>query len=340
MSLITVITDPAVGGTFLSWSLLWLSGQEQHYNCRKSMAQPVCARPLNDVNAHGFEVNHVTTVGELDRALTDLRPRAAADHQVIYFHNFEYDRGEQSWPFDAALDAHNVSRACVRSDRTLVVYLPSEHYLYYNKFETRKLRKKWSDLSSVCKDAQEQHREFIAYFFGDDLDRWNSQGLVDVWDYREFLALNLRPDQQARFELDMFSNHDCFRISATDLWFCLDLTIVDIFEYLDLTLDSDRWQSWLEQYQSWKQIHYERMKFVWAFDFIMQSILHGRDLDLARFNLDIMREAAIQHSLIYKHNLNLKSHGLDKFVNTKQLHNLLEPNCHQLISEPTSYLTL
>ena len=53
-------------------------------------------------------------------------------------------------------------------------------------------------------------------------------------------------------------------------------------------------------------------------------------MDLTRFDLDVIQEAFIQRELIYKHNLNLKTFQLEKFINTQQLHNLLEPNIHPL----------
>ena len=53
-------------------------------------------------------------------------------------------------------------------------------------------------------------------------------------------------------------------------------------------------------------------------------------MDLTRLKLDIIQEAFIQHELIYKHNLNLKTWQLEKFTNTQQLHNLLETNTHPL----------
>ena len=72
------------------------------------------------------------------------------------------------------------------------------------------------------------------------------------------------------------------------------------------------------------------MLFVAYFDKIINYIIEGYELNLDKFNLDLVQEAAIQHELIYKHNLNLKTWQLTKFTNTRQLHNLLEPNIHPL----------
>ena len=57
-------------------------------------------------------------------------------------------------------------------------------------------------------------------------------------------------------------------------------------------------------------------------------------MDLTRFNLDIVRESTIQHVLIYKHGLTLKSWGLEKFPNnTQDLHLLLEPNIYHEVED-------
>jgi len=54
-------------------------------------------------------------------------------------------------------------------------------------------------------------------------------------------------------------------------------------------------------------------------------------MDLSRFELNLNQEASIQHVLIYKYDLNLKTWGLEKFPNnTKKLHELLEPNIHKI----------
>ena len=90
------------------------------------------------------------------------------------------------------------------------------------------------------------------------------------------------------------------------------------------------YQKWLLIYNQWKNVHKQKLMFVWYFDTIINNILQGIDFDLIRFNLDITQEATIQHFLIYKHNLNFKTWQLIKFTNTRQLHELLEPNIHPL----------
>jgi hypothetical protein len=104
-------------------------------------------------------------------------------------------------------------------------------------------------------------------------------------------------------------------------------------------MDEDRYQKWLPIYNIWKRNHTTGLRFSWYFESIINNILQGIDFDLVRFDLDIQQEAAIQHVLIYKHNLNLKTWQLTKFTNTKQLHQLLEPNTHDLDKSFISRLT-
>jgi hypothetical protein len=56
-------------------------------------------------------------------------------------------------------------------------------------------------------------------------------------------------------------------------------------------------------------------------------------MDLNRFNLDIVQEAAIQHILLYKHSLSIKTWQLEKFNNTKQINALLEPNTYHEVKD-------
>ena len=153
---------------------------------------------------------------------------------------------------------------------------------------------------------------------------------MSVWDKREFIALVIRP-----FDSDRITNYhqfdfDHFALSAPDLWLNLGHSIHDVLNYCDLDLDCNLYDSWKPVYYQWQQLHLDRLKFCWYFDTIVDNIVSGRHMDLSRFNLDIVREAAIQHVLIYKHNLNLKTWQLEKFENTQQLHKLLEPNTHPI----------
>jgi hypothetical protein len=115
-----------------------------------------------------------------------------------------------------------------------------------------------------------------------------------------------------------------------ELWNTFDLTVDRLFEYLDVKINLENFKRWIDVYNQWKKLHKDRLFFSWYFDIIIQYIIDGYNFDLRRFNLDLYQEAAIQHALIYKHGLNLKTWQLEKFTSTQQLHALLEPSTHSL----------
>jgi hypothetical protein len=331
MPLISLITDPAVGGTFLAWSILRLSGQDHHYHVKSNSTCEVGDNPLTERNAHQFAVNHATSLNELQQCVDTLRPLSQSTTQIVYLHNFERGQididSDNKWPFDPVLDQKTVDLACTHSDYMIRVRLSSQYHRYHTKWEPRKLRKKWQDASAVNQTADQQNHDFIEFFFGRDYAIWKSQGLDQIWDLREFLALNMPPAQPG-FSDERFDHCNYYGLEATENWFCLDQAMPDLLKHVGVELVEDRWSSWLSLYRVWSRIHYDRMRFVWAFDRIIQAILNGQNLALDRFDLDLMREAAIQHHLLYHHNLNLRSYGLKKFTNTQQLHQLLEPNTY------------
>jgi hypothetical protein len=110
-----------------------------------------------------------------------------------------------------------------------------------------------------------------------------------------------------------------------------EFTAKNLFNFLNLTIDDRRWDDWVKVYQNWKIIHSDQLQFMLYFDQIVQAIVNNYYIDLTRFNLDIVQEAALQRELLYKHNLTLKIVGLKKFIDTQQLHNLLEENIYHKI---------
>jgi len=176
----------------------------------------------------------------------------------------------------------------------------------------------------------EIYDDFVEYFFKESKLAWQQENLNNIWDQREFIALNFN-----FFKHDTILNYidnsiPRYHLNPMDLWTSFDQTVKDLFDYLELLIDSSRYQPWLVIYNQWKIIHHNRIMFTWYFNTIIDCILNNVDLDLKRFELDIVQQAAIQHFLIYNHNLNFKTWQLSEFTNAKQLHNLLEPNIHDL----------
>jgi hypothetical protein len=214
--------------------------------------------------------------------------------------------------------------------------LPKEMTLYQCSYKSRaNATSSFFDNNRLITDDTSRWQDYIDYFFLDSKEKWNSLNLHNVWDQREFLALNLRPFEYKTIA-NLFEHTDnYYQINSVDLWNTFDTNVNSLFEYLEINIDSDRYKKWISVYSEWRRIHQDRMLFCWYFKIIINNIIKGHDMDLGRFNLDIVQEVAIQHYLIYKHNLNFKTWQLEKFINTKQLHNLLEPNIHPLTENNT-----
>jgi len=322
--MITVLTDPAVGGTFLTWSLHYLAGHDQYFLQEKSYWTNLITDPLNNNNAHKFIPNQPNRIFDctaqqfVDFAETLNNTPAVIPH-ILYFHQFNSTETTK-----AATEYSNANAL------KLIVVDTSNSKLYRCSY--RKRAPILVGVKQVIGTDKDIQQDLFNRFFKESKTQWDKLGLKNLWDIREFLALNFRPFEQDYIYDYVDKTRDHFIISGLELWTSLDLCIVELFRYLGISINQQRLENWQQTYNNWKKIHYQRLMFATYFDTIINGILNNHNIDLTRFDLDIEQEAAIQHVLIYKHHLNLKTWQLEKFINTKQLHNLLEPNIHPLSS--------
>ena len=321
--MITVLTDSAVGGTFLSWTIHYLSGHDRYFLQEKQQWQEITSNPLTTSNnAHSFVPNQPNRIfncspdqftefiNHLDQAPTDT-------FHVLYFHNFD----------DANTTQKSLQYVNTRSN-SLVLVDSSDNPLYHCSY--RKRAPILIGRNTAVTGNQNIQDYFIEKYFKQSKQNWDEQNLHDIWDIREFLALNTRPLEVEHVCSAVDKTVNGYMIKAAELWTSFDFTIKNLFDYLKLSVDHSRRENWQRIYNQWRKIHHQRLMFSIYFDTIIHSILNNYTLDLLRFDLDIEQEAAIQHFLIYKHNLNFKTWQLEKFLDTKQLHSLLEPNTHTL----------
>lgn len=316
---VALLTDPGIGGTFVSWSIYYLTGHRDYWYFRTNKTELLTNEPLTGINAHCFQPNQIRCSADISM-LVDRTP-VNDDLLVVYAH-----------PMPLDVRQPEINQMTQFADRVLVMTVPSQHHFYHYRYQGRTLTHKLSDPTQRNQSWQEQHEDFLAYYFAADLAKWQEMGLTETWDRREFLALNLRPYESSLQIKDMVplkSNH--LYLDARDAWFMLDQSIKDIVSWLGLEIDTERQSQWQAIYDSWRTLHYNRVKFYWYFPNIIDAILTGQDMDLTRFQLDIVQEAVIQHELIYRHGLNFRTWGLQSFGNTRDLHNLLEPNPHPVV---------
>jgi hypothetical protein len=325
--MIAILTDPGVGGTFLNWSIYYLAGHSHYYSAAKQKLIPIIDNPLTDKNAHHFLPNQISNSEHFDKILKILIDNKSLYLNTIYFHHF---RGAIKSYHQETADT--IKKLLPHVSKTILLTASQDQVLYRCKFESRiHETKSYHNPEIVLTNDQERFNDFVSYFFVTSKEVWENQNLKDVWDQREFLALNCRPFNSSvsmKENLDLSRDH--YHINTIELWDRFDESVGDLFRYLEIDIDNKNFKKWIDVYQQWKKLHKDRLFFTWYFDIIIDYVINGYNLDLVRFNLDLYQEAAIQHALIYRHNLNLKTWQLEKFTNTQQLHKLLEPNSHLL----------
>jgi hypothetical protein len=321
--MIAVLTDPGIGGTFLSWTIYYLSGRASYFSARQDDFVEVCDNPLNDKNAHGFVPNQIHNHNEF----ADIFHKTLTHNEHLYMHTLRYNTKDA------------VDKVCKHAGKIIVVSLRPEHKLYQCGYTPRSdIMPAWNSKQHLS-DSDSIYEDFTDYFFKESKQVWDKAGLHDIWDKREFIALNFDPFDHSSILNYVDPTTACYHLDALATWTNLDQYVNELFCYLDIPVDQTRFKNWLCVYGVWKTKHTKRLNFVNNFQIIIDNILNGIEMNLDIFEFDLVQEAAIQHVLIYKHNLNFKTWNLTKFTNTKQLHDLLEPNIHDLTQSLNSRLT-
>jgi len=307
--IINTIAESSLGGGFVDWTINYLSGKEKFYggicnpSCDQSSFFSVVSNPLDNNTSHKHKRNTANNYQDYIHIINTLDTVGDSFHTL---HSLLYDC------------EHKANQKMYSSDM-INSFNKNKFNIYINAAEHSHF---WLYLDfSIGRDG------YIYEPFKDELDEWNKSGNNEIWDKREVHALCKRPFNSRTINPDLIKNK--FDLNIMDLFNTFDSTVYELFNYLELQIDSDRFDNWSNVYHKWRLQHTDRLRWVWYFDQIMESIVNGYSMDLTRFNIDLFHEATIQHVLIYKYDLNLKTFGLKKFPkNTKDLHNLLEKNIH------------
>lgn len=334
--IVGIITDPGIGGTFLTWTLHYLAGDDEYFYTPNRQWVSLSKNPLTKTNAHNCMINHPSIYSEFvdcTALLTTVPPKS---FHTVYFHqlhDLQFSRKPiKNYNIHEDIQTITAINIVQSISKLIVVELPSEQALYMAKFEGRSFGNKINDPSQCYASFEEQYDDFFNTYFYNDKLKFND--IDNKWTYREFMSLNIRPFMTNSVIPGIDLSKENYYINCFELFNNLDTSIKDIFSFLGLTIADHRYEPWLTVYKEWQLIHYDRMLFCNYFDKIIHSIIHNQYMDLTRFNLDIVREAVIQHVLIYKYGLTLKSWGLEKFPNnTQDLHVLLEPNIYHQVED-------
>lgn len=317
--IISVITDPSVGGTFLSWSIKYLSGQSTYFNTETNKWLPLIENPITkDKNAHNYKANFSQELDGLHQIVDTLKNTDSKYSHVLYYH---HSRDETSAaPVDFLLSS---------SDKSVILSMDKNYGLYMSNMSRREggvisLTKP----NRVLTDDDEIFEDFLNFYFSDSKEVFGN--LNNIWDKREFIALNYKIDCKpvTAYLNKVEQDRSYFRLNCFDMHTTFDHSVYNLFKYLDLEIVDERYTQWISVYHRWNKNHYKRLRFLWYIDEIVEDILYNRPRNLIDFELDLLQEAIIQQKLIKNYNLNLKNWQLERFKSTQQLHSLLEPNIH------------
>lgn len=293
---VNILTDPDVGGTFISWSLYYLTGHKEFFNVAAQIYEPLVDNPLTKYNSHGHRANHPLHLKYILELPTSPKDRL----DIFYVHQLGdyYTKEHNQEAFD-----HLISM----TDKNIIVTNNTVRYWHWT--DTRR-RTGQSRLPVILRSLNVSNLD-----------------LSTTWDKREFIAEYFKNEHEDMEVSNFIKNYDetMYYIDVADLWQYLDDIIADLISWIGYKFDKSRFDHWFKIYNKWRKINMKRFKFDWYLDEIIESIVTNKYIDLMRFNLDFLQECVILHILMKKHNLNLHAKGLEYFSNTKQLHSLLKP---------------
>jgi hypothetical protein len=336
------ISTLSVGCTFVDWSIHFLAGKKQYYSFAQQQWIPLVSDPLTDCNAHRHDRNHPEGIENLismmhqvknvpDDELYSMYPFAAERSHVrkklkINLEEIkekDADQLELDWYAD---EYSKIFNCCVENNAKVIFIHDNKYINWYNIFVDQRIKHNVSEYESAETEYRKQS------FHKKSINQWKNLGLENVWDVRERRALDIR---LLDMDTNKFADRCDFsqphlRASVSDLWHRGVKLFQQIMTYLDIPIDPDRLTQWIPIYHKWAQMPLALMQFCDGFDDTMKCIVNGWYKELPELTFD--QEVIIQHALIYKHNLNLKTWQLEKFPrNTIDIHRLLEPNTHRLV---------
>lgn len=337
MNVVCITSKDSVGCSFFDWSINFLSGKTDFFNVKMLKQIPLSRNPINDRNAHGHKKNHPAGLA-ITAQYADALLKCPSDMHTMYptvmhiddacahldinhdqLNNIDHFGVVQQYRYQDYVKL--VDYCLENSFKVIYVHnnLQATGYFWNTRNLDRQLLK-----SMPYNDTDHSEQDFHEIFFKDSNQHWTN----NVWDTREQMALNLRPFEATGFaEIGITKPH--LWIDCQDLWHSTDGVLVDAMKFIGREINTHCWSSWLPIMHCWQAIQRKNLKFHYTLDHIVSSIVNNWYYPLGQ--LTLKQEAIIQHCLIYKHDLNLKTWDLSQFPpNTQDLHQLLEQNLHSV----------
>jgi len=346
-----ITTSNQVGATFLEWSIHFLSGQTQYCKFPEKKYIKLTDNPLSSGtnsfdknNAHQHDKNHpidfANAKASIDyfktqSGLCSFYPIIGPIGQLAEEKNIDISNASQEVIWDLielkSKEMFQIVEYCHQTD-VKVIYIASESDLiFYHTISPRTsmfplLSSKEYQLATIkqCRDEIDQQ------FFNQGQEKFDDYKNY-IWDRREKLALDRRPWDQRSLTGSQLThlNQPHMWVSCKEWVYNGPKKVKDILKFLDLPINTKRWDCWIPIYHMWQQTQTNLMNFDFIVEHLIKSIVNNWYYEFDELTFE--QEVVIQHALIYRHGLNLKTWGLEKFpTNAQDLHKLLEPNFHQL----------
>lgn len=333
-------SEQGCGCTFLEWTANFLAGHYNYYQTLSNQVIDLVDNPLTANNAHLHDRNRPNGY---QQTLDALQQFSLSNQSILSLY-------PTTLRFDTACEMLEINRSELidpKIQHAVADYINQDYSkmiahlldigvdVVYVAIDKRMLGYHWTKRSFPSRPMFEDlpvSDEMLLVandeqvFFHSSIDQWQQQGLTEIWDVRERMALDNRPFDWPQPAFEGSAKKHLF-LNCQEVWFDLINVVQQTQKFLGLPIQNDKYQQWLPIATQWQQIQINTLKFWIQLEHIVNAVVNGYDYALPR--LTLKQESIIQHCLIYQHNLNLKTWGLTHFPNNARLlHQLLEPNIH------------
>ena len=329
-----------IGSHFIDWSVYFLSGQDQYFDGsikrQLSIDFPVGSKNFhhhNSLAAWGFVdlKEKINLASESQVPVTNIYLSPLILQKIIkLLHSTSIDLANKTQMDQAneylLADIQDALAWLQQSPYPLSFFdLAKDDYLhsFYND------RAPLEYLEGIRVDSIDESLKSYTDTFFPDLPRHFDQ---NIWDRREQLALvicQMLDKSTVDYSSMLDQKKPYLYYNTDDIWNNFQTVTREMLDFFDLPIVEDRVEKWTTIYNKWRTNH--DPCFSRHYDRILEAIVNNKYVNLRRFNLNFYKEVLIQHGLITRYNLNLKTWQLTTFPSdTLELHKLLELNIHKL----------
>ena len=310
--IVGILGSGGCGGTFLDWSLHYLSGNVENLviNLDKRMRtiitdqtiQAISNNPLHNKTAHGHKKTHPNN-GSLKEIINRFRQNSEYNLHTFYY-------------VDSMLPEQTAT-----THNTIVKDYTDIHFIDYT-FEE-------ADVNIIFCLQYEKIKKLI-FNFTDAILQKTGKHVTDLplWDQRELLSLyypNCIRGQTLKEKKYISTNR--FLLNFNDAFFNLPELMPCIFKFINKTINESKWNSWITIYKKWLTIN--NYEFYRDLNTIVNNIILNNNMSLVKYDITFAKEVVIASKLLYEHNLALKSYGVLTLAdNTTQWSTILEKNIY------------